>query len=137
MKPWISRPLVGHPDKNSGLVFHIREPDLNGYVFYYHQANQPEYIVGRVPNHCDFSQVQVQLRDKHVSRRHCRIFWSAHGWMVEDLNSSNGTAVSANGKRAERLRCISGPIPIAAGSTIRVGRTVLTITEKMAGETAD
>ena len=33
----------------------------------------------------------VILDDPDLSRRHARIFWNGSVWMLEDLNSRNGT----------------------------------------------
>ena len=42
-------------------------------------------VVGRSPE-CD-----VSLDDGQLSRRHCRLMESPHGWVVSDLGSRNGT----------------------------------------------
>jgi len=42
--------------------------------------------VGRMKEACD-----LVSRDATVSRRHCRIEPTPHGWLLTDLNSRNGT----------------------------------------------
>lgn len=44
-----------------------------------------EFIIGRDPS-CD-----RQIDNIKVSRKHCRIFKKGNTWLLEDLNSSNGT----------------------------------------------
>jgi ATP-binding cassette subfamily B protein len=60
----------------------------------------------------------LQLQDDTVSRRHCRVWWSAEaGWyLVEDLGSSNGTRV--NGQRV-------GSTQLHDGDVLQLGRQTL------------
>ncbi len=118
------------PAPPAPLVFHIQEPGQTGYHFHYHRKNRPEYVVGRVPRGCGYDKVQIQLRDPRVSRRHCRIFWHVmNGWMIEDLNSANGTTVTLAGILPAHPQQVIRPFPIALGATIRVGRSLLTVSE--------
>jgi hypothetical protein len=58
--------------------------------------------------------------DVEISRRHARISRASSGqYVIEDLGSTNGTAV--NGRR------ISVPEPLAVGDTIEVGCTTLVV----------
>lgn len=75
-----------------------------------HAAVDGELRIGRVVG-------GLVLRDARVSRLHARIWRDGAGWMVEDLNSTNGT--SLNGQR------IDGPTPLANGDKIFIGDTVL------------
>lgn len=68
-------------------------------------------LIGRNP------ECALVLDDDYASGRHCRIFPSESGWMVEDLGSTNGTFLGR-----DRL---TGPQPVQIGSTLRIGRTVL------------
>ena len=72
--------------------------------------------IGRSP-----ALVDAPLPDDRVSRRHLRIRWTGDGFEVEDLNSSNGTAV--NGELLEPFR----PRPLGAGDTVRVGSLELMV----------
>lgn len=62
-------------------------------------------------------QAHLRLRDLAVSRRHARLRWQEHSWLVEDLGSPNG--VWLNGRRLE------APSPLAEGDVLQVGRTLL------------
>ena len=59
--------------------------------------------------------------DIDLSRRHARIFWNGSSWMLEDLNSSNGTFIG----EFQAARRLSGPIAIKEGHIFRVGLTRL------------
>ena len=61
----------------------------------------------------------VILDDPDLSRRHARIFWNGSAWMLEDLNSSNGTFIGEF-QAASRL---SAPTAIRDGQIFRVGLT--------------
>jgi hypothetical protein len=60
----------------------------------------------------------VVIRDGRVSRKHARIVADGDGFAIEDLGSSNGTAV--DGRRADHAR-------LAPGTAVVVGDTVLTV----------
>jgi len=64
-------------------------------------------VIGRAPT------VEIQVEDDLVSRKHCRIFFEGGYYVVEDLNSKNGTWV--NGERV-------GSTPLFDGDTVAVGR---------------
>jgi len=65
------------------------------------EPNPKGTIIGRSPR-CD-----VVLESRDVSREHARILQDQFGrWIVEDLDSSNGTFI--NGKRIEACAVLSG-----------------------------
>ena len=68
-------------------------------------------IIGRNP------ECALILDDDFASGRHARIFHRDNAWFVEDLSSTNGTFVGT-----ERL---TGPVRVEAGSTLRIGKTVI------------
>lgn len=68
-------------------------------------------IIGRNP------ECALILDDDFASGRHARIFQRDNAWFVEDLGSTNGTFVGT-----ERL---TGPVRVEAGSTLRIGKTVI------------
>ncbi|MBN2192791.1 MAG: response regulator [Polyangiaceae bacterium] len=72
-------------------------------------------------------EVQLQIDDGEISRRHARIFYDPeHGFMVEDLASRNGTHV--RGVAITRA-------PIAFGEEITLGsQVVLRLVQRDAGE---
>ena len=57
------------------------------------------------------------VEDDYASSHHCRLVPGPAGWTLEDLGSTNGTFVGKN-----RL---TAPVPVKAGSTFKIGRTVL------------
>ncbi len=68
-------------------------------------------LVGRNP------EATLVLDDDYASGRHARIYPDNGRWYVEDLGSTNGTFLGR-----ERL---SGPTVLSAGSTLRIGQTVI------------
>lgn len=68
-------------------------------------------LIGRSP------ECALVLDDDYASGRHARIYESEGQWLVEDLGSTNGTFVDN--------RRITAPTPLTAGSTLRIGRTVV------------
>ena len=57
--------------------------------------------------------------DPDLSRRHARIFWSDQSWMLQDLDSSNGTFIG----EFQVARRLSGTSAIEDGDIFRVGLT--------------
>ncbi|MBZ0171530.1 MAG: FHA domain-containing protein, partial [Phycisphaerales bacterium] len=66
-------------------------------------------VIGRSSN------VDRQLADKTVSRRHCRVLKRGTNWLLTDLNSRHGTFL--NGVRLEPEQ----PAPLNDGDLVRVG----------------
>jgi pSer/pThr/pTyr-binding forkhead associated (FHA) protein len=67
--------------------------------------------IGRLAGVCD-----LVSRDLKVSRRHCRIEPGPDGWLLTDLQSSNGTRVNGRVRQQSRLR---------DGDEIQIGDTIL------------
>ena len=59
--------------------------------------------------------------DPDLSRRHARLFWNGSSWMLEDLNSSNGTFIG----EFQAARRLLGSGSIKDGEIFRVGLTRL------------
>ncbi|MGE0131213.1 MAG: sigma 54-interacting transcriptional regulator [Blastocatellales bacterium] len=78
---------------------------LNGMLF---MLDKDEVAVGRDPGN------QICLSDPLVSRRHCLLRQSASSYLLQDLDSSNGTAINDVPVR-ERL--------LAHGDRIKIGET--------------
>lgn len=68
-------------------------------------------IIGRNP------ESSLSIDDDSISGAHARISPDPHGWVIEDLGSTNGTWLDD-----ERLREV---VPVLVGSRIRVGQTML------------
>ena len=68
-------------------------------------------LIGRSP------ESALVLDDDFASGRHARIYRGSEGWVVEDLGSTNGTFIGP-------LR-LTTPTPVAAGTEIRFGKTVV------------
>lgn len=70
-----------------------------------------ELVIGREPRGSDGC---IVVPDEEVSRLHCRIFWSAEQFYLEDLNSSNHTYL--NGEP------VTVPARIQSGDIIYMGK---------------
>jgi hypothetical protein len=72
-----------------------------------------ELVVGRDPDVCD-----VVVDHPTVSRRHARLHHRDGTWVLQDLESTNGTTI--NGKRVERCR-------VEPGDRIALGRQAVVV----------
>ncbi|HVT43214.1 MAG TPA: FHA domain-containing protein [Thermoanaerobaculia bacterium] len=72
----------------------------------------PEHTIGRLEGN------SITLNDGSVSSRHARIVRTEGGFVIEDLQSRNGTFV--NGERVADRRTLSD------GDLIRIGKVILT-----------
>lgn len=79
-------------------------------------GSPPSVSVGRTAP-CEL----VLSDDPDISRRHAQIFWSGSSWMIEDLNSSNGTFIGEFQTQCK----LSAPAAIKDGDIFRVGLTRL------------
>ena len=68
-------------------------------------------VIGRNP------ESSLSVDDDSISGSHARISPDPHGWVIEDLGSTNGTWL-------DDQRLLEAA-PLVVGSTIRLGRTVL------------
>ncbi|MFC0358394.1 MULTISPECIES: FHA domain-containing protein [Kytococcus] len=68
-------------------------------------------VIGRNP------ESSLSVDDDSISGSHARISPDPHGWIIEDLGSTNGTWL-------DDQRLLEAA-PLVVGSTIRLGRTVL------------
>jgi predicted Ser/Thr protein kinase len=64
--------------------------------------------------------------DLEISRRHARIWRAESGFMIEDLGSTNGTAVSG--------RAIDAPRALTRGDVVEVGTTTLLVEAVLTGQ---
>lgn len=72
---------------------------------------RPEVVLGRGLE-CD-----VVIKDTKASRRHCRLIREDGGYVLEDLESRNGTFVE--GQRIE------GRIKLSASQSFKIGDTIV------------
>lgn len=79
-------------------------------------GSPPSITIGRVAP-CEL----LITDDPDLSRRHTRIFWNGASWMLEDLNSSNGTFIG----EFQATRRLSGASAIKEGEIFRAGLTRL------------
>lgn len=75
-------------------------------------SSRGEMMIGRHPS-CD-----VRLAEATVSRRHARLVFRDGGWIVQDLGSTNGTAV--NGVKVGRCRVRPGDRLLVGDQLLRV-----------------
>ncbi|MBF0614197.1 MAG: FHA domain-containing protein [Magnetococcales bacterium] len=111
------------------LVFHIQEPDCNGYDFHYHQKDPREFLIGRFgPAWSETNGVRIALQDSRVSLDHCRIFPHPQGhWMIEDLGSTNGTFIHAAHEDLNSWQQVTTPLRLPDRVFIRMGLTLLSL----------
>jgi len=72
---------------------------------------QAPVLIGRAP------ECTLVLDDDYASGRHARLSPQDGRWILEDLNSTNGTFLG----RAK----VVGSVPVQPGTPVRIGRTVL------------
>lgn len=78
--------------------------------------NQPEFFIGRDP------QVDLSIPDDTLSAIHARVFYKNEQWMIEDLQSTNGTYIND-----ERL---STPSVLIKGDEVICGQIRLQVNIK-------
>jgi pSer/pThr/pTyr-binding forkhead associated (FHA) protein len=74
------------------------------------RIEQPETLIGRSPS------AHLCIPDESISREHAVILYDDEAFVVEDLQSTNGTRV--NGKRIRTS-------PLADGDEVQLGQTLL------------
>lgn len=79
------------------------------------QVGKGKFTIGRVPEN------NLPLNNQKVSRRHADIYWENGTFVIEDLDSSNGTLF--NGDRLEGRK----PTPINVKDVITIGPFTLTV----------
>ena len=72
--------------------------------------DRKEVRIGRAPNS------DLVLEDDYVSAQHARLHKVEDGWIIQDLNSTNGTYV--DGER------IGAPVKVQPEMQIRIGKTI-------------
>ncbi len=80
-----------------------------------HEVETDSLIIGRS------TRCELAIADRFLSRQHARMYRTEAGWVIEDLESRNGTFV--NGKRVEEPTSVSaGDVIAMSASLIRVLR---------------
>ncbi|MGW8226414.1 MAG: FHA domain-containing protein, partial [Anaerolineales bacterium] len=106
---------------NSKLI--VREGPDPGQEF---ELTQTPTVIGRAPD----ADSEIIIAAPGVSRRHAQISQRGNQYLIEDLNSSNGTFL--NGQR------ITGSAPLKAGDVIGLGLTIkLVFSQPLATEIQD
>ena len=82
-----SSPTVSTPTRNLGPELGKLLPSGGGAPI---PLRAPELVLGRSPE-CD-----IRIRFPSVSSRHCKLSFDKGYWLVEDLNSTNGTWVDGD-----------------------------------------
>ncbi len=78
-----------------------------------------EIVIGR-KNKNSFEGNRLNIHDKYMSRKHCRVYWNEHsGWTVADLKSAAGTRMAG--------LPIDSPIAVQSGVVIQAGTTVIRV----------
>ncbi len=67
--------------------------------------------IGRAPDST------LVVSDDYASSRHARIFRQEPGWILEDLNSTNGTYLGRSK--------VTRPVQLPVGVPVRIGKTVI------------
>jgi diguanylate cyclase (GGDEF)-like protein len=108
--PRFSRSSLGLDETTRGraalLVLQGAEADLGKHIWL-----DRDVTLGRDP------LVELPLADEVISRRHCKVKFGDGGFLVEDLGSTNGTAL--NGEK------IVAPRRLRSGDQVRLGGVVV------------
>jgi hypothetical protein len=116
------------PDDATGVYRSSSDPLVSIEEF------EPRLVVDQAPGHdrgvaYDLSEgatlgrgdVEIQLDDPFASSRHARITRQGRTLVIEDLGSTNGTYLNDEP--------LTGPAPLHAGDTIRIGDCRFTYTQ--------
>ena len=77
--------------------------------------SQKNLVIGRESASCN-----IAIDDPTISRRHATITWSATGWTISDLGSTNGTSLDGQPVHAEARQ-------LRPGQSLVLGKVFLTI----------
>jgi pSer/pThr/pTyr-binding forkhead associated (FHA) protein len=77
-------------------------------------------IIGRAQD------ATIVLFDKQASRHHCAVFKKGRHYSVQDMDSRNGTLLN-------KKKLVGRPRTFKAGDKIKIGKTVLVLSEKAMG----
>ena len=69
----------------------------------------------------------IVIPDKSISRLHARVRLTPHGYVVEDLGSTNGTYWGPSGAAETELQRLTQRKLLAAGDTVWIGGEKLSV----------
>jgi FHA domain len=114
---WPAEAAPGQPRRNATLAPLVltveadrypAETPLPRHVERFVVVARHPVVLGRAPD------MDVPLWDRSASRRHAELGWRGDGWVLRDLESTNGTRV--NGTRVGNVQ-----VPLRPGDRIEIG----------------
>lgn len=108
--PTAPAPVVSSFPSEGGVAptrLEITQGDRKGFVI---RLDRREITIGRAENS------DLVISDEYASTHHAKLVLINNDWMLQDLNSTNGTFVDGNR--------VGTPIAIKVGTPIRIGKTV-------------
>jgi pSer/pThr/pTyr-binding forkhead associated (FHA) protein len=105
--PAAAAPAATHAPSGPARLVVVAPPDRAGRSY----TLAGEVTIGRAAG------CAVAIDDAHVSKLHARVYPHDGSWLLEDLGSTNGTALDG--------RPVAGPTPLRAGSRVEIGDNVL------------
>jgi len=92
-----------------------KDNSLKEVVLDANKYSQKNLIIGRESASCN-----IAIADPTISRRHANITWSATGWTISDLGSTNGTSLDGQPVHAEARQ-------LRPGQSLILGKVFLNI----------
>ncbi|MFM6963557.1 MAG: FHA domain-containing protein [Micrococcales bacterium] len=108
--PTAPAPIVSNLPTEGGAVatkLEITGGDRKGFVV---RLDRREITIGRAENS------DLVISDEYASTHHAKLVLMNNDWMLQDLNSTNGTFVNDNR--------VGTPLVVKIGTPIRIGKTV-------------
>ena len=102
------RPAKRQPHSTAPRTLVVTQGSLTGTSLPLREAGT---VIGRNP------ECALVLDDDFASGRHARVFQRDGAWFIEDLGSTNGTWLGT-----QRL---TEPVRVEAGTSLRIGKTVI------------
>ena len=110
-RAWSRRSRCASKAPNSASHKHAFEVALDKLI-----SRREGMVIGRAADQCE-----LVVAHATVSRRHARLSLAGEALQIEDLGSTNGTAVDGRAARTGQ------PMAFQAGSTIRLGDVKLAV----------
>jgi hypothetical protein len=80
---------------------------MPGKLTLYPSQRAPRFLVLRDGETLEIgrdARCTLVVEDRRVSKRHARLSWTGQGWVLEDLDSKNGTTINGEPARGNELR---------------------------------